>query len=212
MKSSRELRLTALGAAAKLPPRHMRAISLSQRAFSAVVAVAALAACGDPTALPPVQFDNVVDTTVMFALTGTPLGSPSGFDGIRGEPVRTDLGLPFDMAMEIDGDGRVRVYPAGALGIGDQAGIIVSSQGFDALASAPLDGYVTDSVRVVAAGDVVVLRSRNSADFCSVNTNLPRYGKFHIVQIDPVARTITLEFLMNRNCGYRSLEPGIPTS
>jgi hypothetical protein len=41
---------------------------------------------------------------------------------------------------------------------------------------------------------------------------LPRYGKFQVLAIDPAQRTVTLEFLIDRNCGYRGLEPGLPDS
>lgn len=187
----------------------MRAISLSRRVFSVLLA-AGIAACGDPNTLPPVQFDNVVDTTVLSALTGTPIGSPSGFDGVAGEPRRTDLSLPFDIAVDAAPDGTWRVYPSGTLGLSSEPGVVVVGRSFDGVLSAPLEGYVADSAVVVAAGTVFVLRSRNSPERCAINTSLPRYAKFHVLAEDAAARTLTLEFLVNRNCGYRNLEPGTP--
>jgi len=41
---------------------------------------------------------------------------------------------------------------------------------------------------------------------------LPRYGKFQVLSLDPVARSVTFQTLVNQNCGYRSLRPGIPTA
>jgi hypothetical protein len=41
---------------------------------------------------------------------------------------------------------------------------------------------------------------------------VPRYGKFHVLALDPTERTVTLEHLINLNCGYRSLTPGTPES
>lgn len=187
----------------------MRAISLSYRIFSALAFVAVVA-CGDPNTLPPVQFDNVVDTTELFALTGTGIGSPSGFDVVAAKPTRTDLNRAFDFAVDLAADGTLLIVPAGALGLPDEAGVLVSNQTFDGLTSAPLDDYVSDTVVAVATGDVVVLRSRNSGDLCSVGSSLPRYGKFHVLAVDAQTRAVTLEFLVNRNCGYRSLLPGTP--
>ena len=35
-------------------------------------------------------------------------------------------------------------------------------------------------------------------------------GKFEILEIDAVARTVTIKTLVNENCGYIGLEPGLP--
>ncbi|MCH8935034.1 MAG: hypothetical protein IIB90_04880, partial [Gemmatimonadetes bacterium] len=39
---------------------------------------------------------------------------------------------------------------------------------------------------------------------------LPRYGKFHVLELNLETRQITLENLVNVNCGFRGLESGIP--
>ena len=39
---------------------------------------------------------------------------------------------------------------------------------------------------------------------------MPQYGKLEVLQIDTVAHTITFQHLVDQNCGYRGLEPGIP--
>jgi hypothetical protein len=36
------------------------------------------------------------------------------------------------------------------------------------------------------------------------------YGKAHVLAIDTLARRIDLEMLVDQNCGYRGLEPGLP--
>jgi hypothetical protein len=169
-----------------------------------------LVACGDPNTLPPVQFDNVVDTTSLYALTGTPIGSPSGFDGVLGEVRRTDVNRPFDFAVDIAPDGTVLLYPAGALGLASQPGLQLVSETFDGITTAPLEDYDAESAQAVAPGGVFVLRSRNSSELCTVNTQLPRYGKFRLLEVDPQQRSVTFEFLVNRNCGYRDLVPGTP--
>ncbi len=190
----------------------MHAISLPYRTFGVVALIGstALVACGDPNTLPPPQVDNVVDTTVLFALSGTPLNAPSAFNVVEATTARTDRNLPFDFAFDIDGAGTALLYPPGALGLFPEGGILVSTESFAGVLTAPLEGYVADSAVAVAAGTVFVVRSRASSVQCALAGALPRYGKFHVLGVDPQQRTITLEFLVNRNCGYRGLEPGLP--
>jgi hypothetical protein len=187
----------------------MRAISLRHRRFSPLLVVAAVA-CGDDAQLPPPQFENVVDTAVLYALTGTPIATPSGFDGVQGVTVRTDLNRPFDFAVDLDGANVLQLLPAGALGYAAEAGLLIATESFDGITTAPLDGYVPDSVRAADVGTVFVLRSRASSELCALGGVLPRYSKFRVVAIDLPQRAITLEFLVDRNCGYRGLEPGLP--
>jgi hypothetical protein len=190
----------------------MRSISLPHRLFPAAAGLGLLTAalaCGDDFTLPDATFENTVDTVTLAALTGTPLTEPSGFDVVVAATVRTDRTNGFDFAFDIEG-GVPAIYPAGALGLAPEPGLLRSDAAFADLDSAPLEGYVTDSVLPVAAGAVFVVRSRNSNVQCTLGTSLPRYGKFHVLSVDPAARTITLELLVDLNCGYRGLLPGIP--
>lgn len=188
----------------------MRVISRSGPVAAAFVA-ALVAACSNSTALAPAQLENVVDTTTLSALTGTPISTPSGFDGVSGTPARTDLNAAFDFAVDFDAGGVLQLIPAGALGFAADGGILIVDRAFGDILSAPTDGYVPDSILTAAEGTVFVLRSRATSQLCSAG-NLPRYGKFQVLSLDPVARTVTLEFLIDLNCGYRGLEPGIPAS
>lgn len=179
--------------------------------LAAAFAAALVVACSDSTALPPAQLENEVDTTTLSALTGTPISSPSGFDGVVGLPARTDLNAAFDFAVDFDAAGTLQLIPAGALGFAPDGGLLILERAFEDIRSAPADGYVPDSTLTAGEGTVFVLRSRATSQLCSAG-NLPRYGKFQILSVDPVARTVTFEFLVDLNCGYRGLEPGIPAS
>jgi hypothetical protein len=170
---------------------------------------AALAACGDDTTLPTPIFENVVDTITLHALTGTAIGLPSGYDGVTGTAARTDLSASFDFAVDLPADDVVELLTTGALGLTVDPGIAISLLSFDGLVIAPGEDYVRDSVLTAGEGTVFVLRSRQTTQLCSIGA-LPRYSKFHILDIDPAARTVTFEFLVNRNCGYRGLQPGTP--
>jgi hypothetical protein len=55
-------------------------------------------------------------------------------------------------------------------------------------------------------GERYYVRSRVVCTSLSV----PQYGKLEVLGIDPAVRSITFRILNNNNCGYRSLQPGIP--
>ena len=174
-----------------------------------LAAVLGVAACGDDTTLPSPIYENVMDTTTLYALTGTALGLPSGFDGVTGLTARTDLNAPFDFAVDLPADDVVELMPTGAIGLAVDPGIILMPVSFEGIETAPAEGYVQDSVLPAREGTVFVLRSRASTQLCTIGS-LPRYSKFRVLEIDPQARAVTLEFLIDLNCGYRGLEPGTP--
>jgi hypothetical protein len=180
---------------------------------AAAAALVTAAACGDSTGLPPATIDNVVDTATLFALNGTPVGTPSAFDVAAGVVTRLELGNQFDLAVDLDSAGAAVLYPASLLGGRPTAGIQHSSETFEEITRAPLDDYVVDSITTVAEDSTFLVRSRATGSLCNVFVgSVPRYGKFHVLAIDTVARTITFEFMVNVNCGYRDLTPGLPTS
>jgi hypothetical protein len=192
----------------------MRPISLPRLLFpvAAVGALTVALGCGDDLNLPAAAFPNVVDTVVLAALSGTPIDQPSGFDVVVAETVRTDRSNGFDFAFEIDPGGTPRIHPAGTLGLAPEPGILRSDDPFDAITSAPLEDYVTDTALVITGGTVFVVRSRASNVQCALAGSLPRYGKFHVLNVDLATRSVTLELLVDLNCGYRGLEPGLPES
>ncbi len=170
------------------------------------------AACGGDLGLPPATFPNEVDTVTMFALRGTPSTAPSGYDMVDLELVRTDRGEIFDIAFDIDTTGRALIYPADALGLISGTGVQRRDQSFTDLKKAPRDDYVSDRALAVTPGTVFAARSRTASLFCSFLGALPRFGKFHVLSLDQANRSITLELLIDVNCGYLNLEPGLPTS
>lgn len=190
----------------------MRAIPLSHRLFTrvATLLLPLAAACGSGTTLPPSTIVNVVDTTTLYALSGTAISLPSGFDVVSATAVRTDRSYPLDFAFDIDSTGAARLWPANLLGLGGNPGLLRLGQAFADVLTAPLEGYVTDSVLTLGDSTVFVARSRASSTLCTVSASLPRYGKFRVLAIDRQERSVTLELLVDQNCGYRGLEPGLP--
>lgn len=169
----------------------------------------ATSACDDSTGL-VATIPNEIDTITVYALRLTPLTTPSAFDIVNARAVRTDMGGIFDFAFDIDDSNRALVYPAGALNLTPQAGLRMSDEPFDEIDRAPDSDYIIIESLPISVGNVFVARSRNSSEFCGYYGALPRYGKFRVLDIDLAERSVTFEFLVNRNCGFRSLKPGFP--
>ena len=178
-------------------------------ALGALAALAALAACGNSTGLPPARLDNVVDTVSLYALDGTPLTAPAAYDVENLRTVRTDLTTAYDFIFNIDAGNRALLLPTGAVGLGKQSGILVQSTSFDAITDAPTSGYVDSVAVAVDSGTVAIIRSRPTQ--CSFGVIVFLYAKIEVLKIDRVARRLDFRILADLNCGYRQLQPGIPT-
>ncbi len=169
--------------------------------------------CDNTLALPPATVANVKDTVTLHALLGTPISLPSGFDVVLRQTARTDRqNEGFDIAFDIDEQDLALILTTGALGLSVQSGIQMSDRAFDDITIAPLADYEREVPLTVEVGSVFIVRSRPSASGCVFFLGqLPRYGKFEVLSLDVQTRQITLENLVNVNCGYRNLEVGIPT-
>lgn len=179
------------------------------RSLAALAAALVLTvACYTSTGLPAANFTNVVDTVSLYALDGTPLTAPSGYNMQSNSVLRTDRYTTFDFAFNITAAGQPVLLPTGALGLGRSSGIQVQTVGFDAVTLAPTSAYVDTSAVPVDSGTVAVAHSRAAS--CSYGAVVFYYGKIEVLAIDTVARRIDLQVLVDQNCGYRGLEPGIP--
>ena len=190
----------------------MSNISLSVRRLALAMGLAiGFGACGGGIQLPNPTFINFVDTLELYSLRGTPVPTASAFDIVRGFPARMELGDEFDFAFDFsDGDTAIMI-PGQALGIPIESGVQPVDRAFDDILIAPVDDYIDDSIMSVEVGTVFAGRSRLAPDFCSAFLGaLPRFAKFEVLAIDRVEGKITLKYLVNFNCGYRSLEPGLP--
>lgn len=173
------------------------------------------AGCSDPNALPPATETNVVDTVMMYSLNGTPISQPSGFAVELGREVRTDLFSAFDFVFTVDAQGRPLLVPAVGAGMPEAAldpgllpqGTAAGGLAFDQIVIAPFDGYLTSDSLETAVGNTYVVRSRV---LCTIG--VPRYSKLEVLDLNLAADTLrmTVQTLTNFNCGYRSLEPGLP--
>lgn len=187
--------------------RFHRAVPL----FCTLACAAVAAACSSNADLPDPTDLNLIDTTTVWALDGTAITDPSGFSIPDRIAVRTDQSAAFDFAFNIDNSGKPVFLPIDLLGLGavsgTNPGLLQTPIPFDSVRSAVTgDRYVVDDTVNIAAGDVFYARSRI---VCSALA-IPLYGKIEILSVDPDARSVTFRYLVDNNCGYLGLEPGLP--
>jgi len=175
----------------------------------AVLCTLAFAACSDSNGVPDATVPNAERTDTLWALVGTPVSTPSGYSVDGGRRVRTDLSIDFDFAYNIAPTGQHLFLPRAALGIDTantvKPGFQARSETFEAITIAPSDGYLTDDPVPIAVGERYVVRSR-----VACNLGLAKFAKVEILEFDEVERIVTFRVLTNDNCGFRSLEPGLP--
>jgi hypothetical protein len=167
-------------------------------------------ACSDANDLPDAAIENVERTDTLWSLVGTPVSTPSGYSVEGSRKVRTDLSVDFDFAYNIGSDGQRVLLPRAALGIDTSSsvnpGFVLRNESFEAIATPPTGGFVTDGPVTIAAGQRYVVRGRLTC----VNLGVPKYAKMEILGFEDVTRIVFFRILVNDNCGFRSLEPGLP--
>jgi hypothetical protein len=166
-------------------------------------------ACSDSNGLGEPSLPNVERTETLYSLEGTPVATPSGYALEGGRRVRTDQTDAFDFAYNVDADGRHVFLPRAALGIDTSStvrpGFIARSESFQDITSAPSNGYITDAAVPLSVGDRFVVRSRVT---CSLG--VPKYAKLEVLTYDDAVNTVTFRILVDDNCGFKGLQPGLP--
>jgi hypothetical protein len=117
--------------------------------------------------------------------------------------------VDFDFAYNVETQGEHVFLPRAALGIDTataaKPGFLVRSETFEAITTAPSNGYITDIPVPIAVGQRYVVRSRVT---CQIG--VPKYAKMEILAFNEETRIVSFRILTNDNCGFRSLEPGLP--
>jgi hypothetical protein len=173
----------------------------------------AVVACSDPNAIPKANVPNEVDTLTLWSLTDGPLTKPTAYSINARNGVRTwEVGNNFEFAFDEDAAGRPVFLPTGLLGLLSSSafkpGLKPSTVGFDQMTKAPSNGYTVADTIPIAVDDLFFVRTTIST--CSL-LGVPLYGKLRVLALDPVEHTVQIEVLANQNCGYRSLNLGIPS-
>lgn len=183
-----------------------------------LVAAALLAACGADVVLPPPTQPVTEQQITLYALTGTAVQAPSAYNMLILLEIRTDQTSDFDFAFEIGidsalgvgtaGDTVAVLLPRGALGFSADGGLQVVGVPFDSIVRAPLEGYEQERPTRIREGDAVLATSRLQQ--CNFNVIRPLVAKLRVDDIDLVQRTAVIRVVIDPNCGYLSLAPGMP--
>ncbi len=179
----------------------------------ALLAALATVACGDPLE-PVAQGPNVNFAATVYALSGTPPNFPSAFSSTFRQIRRADGQFNWDVAFDIDAEGRVVIYPVRAIGGSyvqtQQVGIQTVAGTFDDVKRAPGGTYQGDTAVVVTppAGIVIQVVS----PLCQFQISSVLYTKLFVQSVDVANRSMQVRALINPNCGFSSLEPGTPGS
>jgi hypothetical protein len=186
----------------------------------AVVAFAVLAvACGDPTR-PKATYANAMTSYTLYALTGTPAVASNALLFLGGS-TRANGTFAFDVAFDLDSNGRTVIYPvrtlAGTLaGTFKRVGLQQVSGTFDALREVPATGYDTLGTKTLNPGTVLAVELRDpSACYSAISLVSSQflYAKLVVDSVNTVARKIYLRTVIDPNCGYRSVVPdSVPTN
>ena len=182
-----------------------------------LVAAVVASACTDPLHI-TAQDATVVDTVTVYALSGTSPALPSAIDLFTRQPVVVDGFAAFDLAFDIESATKVRILPVRFVVTSPsgvrQVGIRTQPGTFVQLLNAPSGAYQTDSSLVVSPGEVVVIQTTRgfAGEFCQYTLQPYLYAKLSVLSIDLKTRTVQFELGLDPNCGFRSFQPGIPTS
>jgi hypothetical protein len=197
----------------------MRCTSRSRLLAAAFLAplAAALAGCGDPlriTASEPVFIGEMN----LYPLTSAPPTYPSAINTPFAITVPVDASGNFDVALDINAQGQVVVYPVRSILTplvgAHRVGLRKVTGTFDQLLSAPTGEYQSDTATIVGIGEVLVIEAERirGNDFCSFALSRNIYSKLAVEAVNPSTGIISLRFAVNPNCGFRSFEEGIPRS
>jgi hypothetical protein len=174
--------------------------------------MAGLIACGpDPFAV--VAQDPNADVSIeVWALTGAPTNFPTVHLVPQRITTRPDAAASFDLAFDIDADGRLLVLPVSKvvtpLAGNRTVGIVRTSDIYNTIVEAPRTGWIYDSILSVNVGQTFIVRVQTQ--FCSVSQSSEVYAKYLVDSVFPAERRIRLSGRVNPNCGFRSFLSGIP--
>lgn len=180
----------------------------------ALALLATMAACDQTDPFRGVASSENVITGLGMAALSTGATAPTALDFFARNAVRPAVDATgaanFQLALDIDAQGRVLLIPVSALlstpSAPPSVGLVKSTAAFDQLGRAPTGGYVTDSTAVAAVGETWVFQIQ--AGLCTFRD--PLYGKLIVDGVNQQTGRIAVRFLFNANCGYRDLTEGVP--
>jgi len=179
----------------------------------AATAAIGTAACDDPFA-PRATTVVRTDSFIVYSVSQTPVNVPAAFNIIFFTPLRLEPTYGFDLAFDIDDDGKVVLIPVnlagGAVTAGRRVGLQRITGSYDEMTRAPTTGYQYDSTLVLDIGESALIELQT--EVCQFQTSQVVYAKLQIKAADPVSRVIAFRITYDPNCGFRSFLPGVPTN
>ena len=168
-------------------------------------------ACDDPFKL-KAQDENVSQPFIVHALSGSQLSFATALYFPARSVARVDGSFSFDVAFDLNPQGDVVLLPVNVVGQSPtgnrRVGILKAGAVYEAVLEAPKSGYTVDSVTVVKRGETVVVQAQETA--CSLSLTPYFYVKMVVDSLDIPLRTLFGRVMINSNCGFRSLAPGLP--
>ena len=171
--------------------------------------------CGD---IAGVQADRETlhDTITVFALTGAPPTLETAVNTLLATAVAIDPNGQFDLAVDINSQGRAVFYPTKLvvqplIGV-HEVGIQKVAGSFASLTRAPTGTYARDSAVVVLPGEVIAVEAvrQQGGDLCAFALSPNIYSKIGVDSVSVARKMIYLKVSANPNCGFRSFLPGLP--
>ncbi|MCE9600759.1 MAG: hypothetical protein K8S21_00920 [Gemmatimonadetes bacterium] len=186
-------------------------MSRRRAAIALIVVVLGAVACQDPFKL-TAQSANIDAGFELWAMSGSPASFPSGLLVPQASVVRLDAAGSFDLAFDIDGNGRLMVLPVSSVVspiAGSRQIAFQRAPGiYNSLLEAPADGWTNDTLFLVNEGQSFYVKV--TTQFCQYDVRQDIYAKFYVDSVVPVQRRIKLSARVNPNCGFRALTSGVP--
>lgn len=181
------------------------------RGLALFVGLALAAGCDDPFKV-KAQFENLSQPFTVHALSGSPLAFATALNLTVKSVTRVDGAFAFDVAFDLNAQGDIVLLPVNVVGQSPagsrRVGIARTGLAYESVTEAPRTGYVVDSVTVVRKGEAAVVQAQESA--CALSLAPYLHAKIVIDSIEMGTRTMYGRALINQNCGFRSLAPGLP--
>lgn len=185
----------------------------------ALASIALIAACDDPNSPDATLPVYTVDSQAVWTLNQSPANAPNalnfgpGTSGAALVHAFANYSLNFDLAFDLDDQGRVVVMPlrrvVSELVGGHRVGLqLIENTHYDSLKIAPQEGYAYDSTFVVSPGALFAVRIEEC--FSIYLDDQAIYAKLLVLGVDQAQRKVALKYTGDPNCGFRSLTSGVP--
>jgi hypothetical protein len=177
-------------------------------------AVAALASCGDPTALEARLTNIEVNGEAIYSLNGAPITLPTALRVRSASVLPATSDFLFDLAFDITDTGTINIYTARHVateltGTINRVGLLdLPGQDFATLIDPPRSGFVYDSMLTVPIGRTVVVDVFDISCQTEFLLGFQIKAKLRIDSIVPADDRIHFHMVSNPNCGFNELVPG----